>query len=112
LFSSFIRSRHFVGRTFQDLGQLLHNYCSQHWAAFNVLVTLGACQPTVQERGIKKEMRKIYREMLAHDSVTLDSQTSAELLAHRNFPPVDAETLVYHWATDIYKQRSVLVAND
>jgi hypothetical protein len=91
LVALFTRTRHFDTERFKELGRLLHSYCAQHWASFNILVTLGACVPTVHERGPHKSMRKIYREIM---DVERDPTVRSQ---------IDTETIIYLFATDSYK---------
>jgi hypothetical protein len=95
MLSMFTRNKRFDAGVFEKLAQLLHPYCAQHWASFNILVTLGACVPTVHERGPRRQMRRIYKELQL-----LENQT-AEPGEPRD--SVDAGTLVFLFATDQYK---------
>eukprot|EP01122_Echinamoeba_exundans_P006965 TRINITY_DN2051_c0_g1_i1.p1 TRINITY_DN2051_c0_g1~~TRINITY_DN2051_c0_g1_i1.p1 ORF type:complete len:2287 (+),score=477.69 TRINITY_DN2051_c0_g1_i1:121-6981(+) len=97
LLSMFTRNKKFDAGVFEKLAQLLHPYCAQHWASFNILVTLGACVPTVHERGPRRQMRRIYKELQL-----LENQSSTEGVGESR-DSLDAGTLVFLFATDQYK---------
>lgn len=98
LLSMFTRNKKFDACVFEKLAQLLHPYCAQHWASFNILVTLGACVPTVHERGPRRQMRRIYKELQL-----LEAQNTGTDLADAR-DNLEAGTFVFLFATDQYKQ--------